>query len=163
MIAVLNSESSYAPEQRWEGYTKERKTKRNQKDMRNSEESEKHTRNWIVAMGDEWFKGGYRDCMHGQPKSRFSVLLHHLPCSFVILITSVESKNKRNFVPATQIHYLTASYLSYLLSLTHSSKKDTLAEGSYYPSSKSTAFTSRLSIEFEYLFLIMNSSQTDTI
>ena len=75
------------------------KTKRNQKNMRKSEESEKHTRNWIVAMGDEWFKGGYRDCMHGQPKSRFSVLLHHLPCSFVILITSVESKIKEILSP----------------------------------------------------------------
>ena len=83
----------------------------------------------IVAVGDEWFKDGYRDCMHGQPRSRFSVLLHHLPCSFVILITSIESKNKRYSVPPTQIHYLTASYLSFLLPLTHSCKKDTLAEG----------------------------------
>ena len=127
MIAVLGSESSHASEERWEGYTKNRENET--KSMNMSEERERHTINWDSCSG-RWV---HINCMHGYPRSRFSVLLHHLPYFFVVSITSIESKNKRYLVPSTQIQYLTASYLSFSTLWHTLAKRILLAEGSYYP------------------------------
>ena len=126
--------------------------------MKESEESERHTDSCsgtLVAV----------DAMNS-----FLVLLHHLLRSLVVLIISVESKKKKKEDILAHMHR-TQILSSPLLSLSGALLKKGILwlkdldtnhlrnlQDRIAITTKSSAFISHLSIQLEYLFLIMTSS-----